>query len=90
LDEIPLLRQNLFGQIHEIVFHGQGGYDYATVYNMPIWLRKFTFKKIKGWYDAANKDTKSEESWLKGEAKDEAAKNKEVTRPKFIKAGYKT
>ena len=90
MDEIPLLRQNLFGQIHEIVFHGQGGYDYATVYNMPIWLRKFTFKKIKGWYDAAKKDTEAEDSWLKSEARDEAAKNKGVARPKFIKAGYKT
>ena len=57
---------------------------------MPIWLRKFTFKKIKGWYDAANKDTQSEDSWLKGEAKNEAAKNRDVARPKFIKAGYKT
>ena len=37
----------LFSQIHEIVFHGQGGYDYETIYNMPIWLRKFTFKEIQ-------------------------------------------
>ena len=36
----------LFSQIHEIVFHGQGGYDYETIYNMPIWLRKFSISKI--------------------------------------------
>ena len=30
-----------------MVFHGQGGYDYNTIYNMPIWLRNFTFNKIK-------------------------------------------
>ena len=40
-------RVNLFTQIHEIVFHGKGGYDYDTVYNMPIWLRKFTSKTIE-------------------------------------------
>ena len=37
---------NLFTQIHEIIFHGKGGYDWNTVYSMPIWLRKFTFFKI--------------------------------------------
>jgi hypothetical protein len=33
--------------MHEICFHGNGGYDFNTVYNMPIWLRKFTFNEIK-------------------------------------------
>ena len=23
-----------------------------TVYNMPIWLRNVTFKKLKEWFDA--------------------------------------
>ena len=49
-------RINLFTQIHEIVFHGQGGYDWDTIYNMPIWLRKFTFHKMKQHYDELNKD----------------------------------
>ncbi len=44
------VRQNLFRQIHEIVFHGKGGYDWHTVYNMPIWLRKYTFKLISDFY----------------------------------------
>ena len=44
-------RINLFSQIHEIVFHGKGGYDWETVYNMPIWLRKFTFNKMKEFYN---------------------------------------
>jgi hypothetical protein len=34
-----------------MVFHGKGGYDWETVYNMPIWLRKFTFNKIKEFYE---------------------------------------
>ena len=45
------IRKNLFTQIHEIVFHGQGGYDWETVYNMPLWLRRFTFDRIKEFYD---------------------------------------
>jgi len=47
-------RVNLFNQIHEIVFHGQGGYDWETVYNMPIWLRMFTFNKMREYYDKQN------------------------------------
>jgi hypothetical protein len=27
-----------------------GGYDWHTVYNMPIWLRNFTFKKLEEYY----------------------------------------
>ena len=41
---------NLFKQIHEIVFHGKGGFDWYTIYNMPIWLRKFTFSQIQKHY----------------------------------------
>lgn len=44
-------RSGLFRQIHEIVFHGKGGYDWGTVYNMPIWLRKLTFNYIQKFYD---------------------------------------
>jgi hypothetical protein len=40
----------LFTQIHEILFYGNGGYDYNTIYNMPIWLRKFTFNKLKDYH----------------------------------------
>lgn len=43
-------RKNLFFQIHEIVFHGKGGYSWETVYNMPIWLRKFTHSAINEFY----------------------------------------
>ena len=42
---------NLFKQIHEIVFHGNGGFDWHTIYNMPIWLRKFTFSQIQKHYE---------------------------------------
>ena len=54
-DLAPQIRSNIFTQIHEIVFHGQGGYDWETVYNMSIWLRKFTFHKLKEHYENQNK-----------------------------------
>lgn len=58
----PQVRQQLFTQIHEIVFHGNGGYDWNTIYNMPIWLRKFTFSRIDDFY---KKQKELEEQALK-------------------------
>lgn len=49
-DIAPQTRAAIFTQIHEIVFYGKGGYDWHTVYNMPIWLRKFTFKQLQSFY----------------------------------------
>ena len=51
-------RQSLFTQIHEIVFFGKGGYNWHTVYEMPIWLRNFTYKKIADHYEEQNKNSK--------------------------------
>jgi hypothetical protein len=51
LNNASNIRKNLFNTIHEIVFHGKGGYDWETVYNMPTWLRTFTFNKLKEYYN---------------------------------------
>jgi len=32
--------------IHDIVYHGGGGFDWHTVYAMPIWLRNYTHSEI--------------------------------------------
>lgn len=56
----PEYRLNLFKQIHEIVFHGNGGYDWHTIYNMPIWLRNFTFNSLKKYYDEQNEQIETQ------------------------------
>lgn len=33
------------------MFHGKGGYDWETVYNMPNWLRKYTHNTIREFYE---------------------------------------
>ena len=62
-------RLYLFKQIHEIVFNGQGGYDWLTIYNMPIWLRKFTFETLKEHYDKQAKDRETLADSVKGKDK---------------------
>ena len=55
-------RFNLFKQIHEIIYYGQG-YDYDTVYNMPLWLRNITFKFIQ---DSINQKAEAEKKSYEG------------------------
>ena len=59
--------------MHEIVFHGNGGYDWHTLYNMPIWLRNFTFKKIEEWYKKQEEAQNKQQNMLKN--------SKEIARP---------
>ena len=85
LENSQTYRKNLFTQIHNIVFHGNGGYDWFTIYNMPIWLRKFTFHQI----DQYNKD--QNERANKSKNKDSLVNSKgQVKRPQFKnKSSYK-
>ena len=69
----PEYRQNLFSQIHEIVFHGNGGYDWHTLYNMPIWLRNFTYKKLEEFYKKQEEAQNKQQNMLKN--------SKEIARP---------
>jgi len=50
---------------------------------MPIWLRRFTFNKIRTFYEEQNNKSsnEAENSWLSGEAREQAAKNKIKTSP---------
>lgn len=46
------------------MFNGQGGYTWSEVYNMPIWIRRFTFQKLKEYYD---KKSDQQEQWNKAQ-----------------------
>jgi len=52
----PEYRAALFNQIHDIVFHGNGGYSFETVYSFPIWLRRFTHRTMVEYYEKQNKE----------------------------------
>jgi len=62
----------IYSEIHEIVFNGKGGYSWSEVYNMPIWLRRFTFKKLKEHYDKENEAI---------EKASKQSKNKKIHKP---------
>lgn len=68
----PEYRLSLFKQIHEIVFNGNGGYDWATIYNMPIWLRRFTFETLKEYYEKQREEAEKQQNILKNKGKPDA------------------
>jgi len=83
---ISQARHSVFKQIHEIVFHGKGGYSWNDVYNMPIWLRRFTFKEIQEFYD------KEQESYKKANQKGTSTlidSSGKVNKPQFANASPK-
>ncbi len=73
-DTVAQARAAIFTQIHEIVFHGKGGYDWDTVYNMPIWLRKTTFNMIKEHYDKEAEEYEKHNNMMKNKGKSEIAR----------------
>lgn len=77
-------RISVFKQIHEIVFHGNGGYDYATIYNMPIWLRKYTYSELDKYFSAK---AKAEEEAIKGKNQTTLVDSSgKINTPEFLKA----
>ena len=83
----PSYRLSLFSQIHDIVFHGKGGYDWHTIYNMPIWLRNFTFNKVNDFYIEENKAVKKAQG--KNSNSKSVTTDGKVTAPEFLKHAKK-
>ena len=52
----PQYRNILFSQIHDLVYHGGGGFIHSEVYNMPVWLRRFHITKINEHVEKQNKE----------------------------------
>lgn len=70
----PEYRPALFKQIHEIVFHGNGGYDWDTVYNMPLWLRRTTMNLLREHYEQQKEAMEKQQNLLKNNKKNEISR----------------
>lgn len=51
----PEYRASLFSSLHDIVFHGKGGYSFGEIYEFPIWLRRYVHRSIVEFYENENK-----------------------------------
>lgn len=53
-------RANLWEVLDEIVIASKGAYSYDIVYNMPVWLRRFTFERLKQRYESESDDVEKQ------------------------------
>jgi hypothetical protein len=61
----PKYREYLFTRIHEICFYGQGGYDWETIYNLPISHRDFIYHKIREHFEKQNANAEKQQKSMK-------------------------
>jgi hypothetical protein len=47
-------RKTLLEEIHDLCFHGNGGFTYSEVYSLPIGRRKFHIQKISDYFKKQN------------------------------------
>ena len=84
MNNVSQIRADIFTQIHEIVFYGKGGYSWHDVYNMPIWLRRFTYNKISEYYKKENEEY---ENTKNGKGKKSMVNSDgTINTPEFLKA----
>ena len=48
----------MFAQIHDLVYHGGGGFLHSEVYNMPVWMRSFHMNRINDFVKKQNEEHK--------------------------------
>ena len=73
---------SIYRQIHQICFHGKGGYGWHDVYNMSIWLRRFIFSEIKTYY---SEEKKTQESQTQPNTKTVIDSDGKVKSPEHLK-----
>jgi hypothetical protein len=80
--DIALKRVNIFTKIHEMVFWGNN-YSYETIYNFPLWLRDFTFNKLKEHHQP-----KENENPMNDELKSKLKENHQIKVPDYVVPNY--
>ena len=68
-------RSIVFQQIHDLVYHGNGGFVHSEVYNMPIWLRQYHITTINDVHKKQDDERK------RIEGKQQMGDDKKVYRP---------
>lgn len=69
--------------IHDIVYHGNGGFDWQTVYDMPIWLRTFTYNKIRDFVEQRAEEQEKASKQAQG-IQELNQQNQQIAPPDYI------
>jgi hypothetical protein len=66
----PDYKITIYNEVHDLTYHGGGGFTYSEVYNMPIYLRRYSIQRInkllqeeKASYEKALDDNNSRKKY---------------------------
>jgi len=69
-------------EVHDLIYHGRGGFPYDTVYNMPIIYRRYHIQKIQEYLD------KKAEAEEKAMNKTTSSPSKQLSKPNIPQADF--
>jgi len=58
----PEYRGIIFREIHDLVYHGGGGFIHSEIYNMPIWMRRYHIEKINEFIRKQEEELKKQKT----------------------------
>lgn len=68
-------------EVHDLVYHGGGGFIYSEVWNMPVMTRRYHIRKINEFIEKKNEN--EEQAMNKNSGKVDP-RSKQVQVPDFI------
>jgi hypothetical protein len=80
----PEYRLTVFTQIHDIVFYGKGGYSWEAIYNMPIWLRRFTYNKLYEHYQEKENSNNTPSQNITSQELKQALRKRQTTEASYV------
>ena len=72
-------------EVHDLVYHGNGGFTYHDVYNMPVQYRKYHIKKINDYIEKQNEEIENTRSKTSSKP---SSLNQQVSRPGIPQADF--
>jgi hypothetical protein len=73
-------------EVHDLVYHGKGGFIYSEVWNMPVMTRRYHIRKINEFLE---KKAEAEEKAMKGKSIDPKS-SKQMQVPDFVAKAKKS
>lgn len=55
----PEYKFQVYQEVHDLVYYGNGGFIYSEVYQMPIHIRRYHIRKIDGLHKQQNEEIKN-------------------------------
>ena len=52
----PEYKKQVYQEVHDLVYYGNGGFIYSEVYQMPIHLRRYHIRKIDVLHKKQNEE----------------------------------